>query len=91
MKLDSKIVHIGVCTDERTGAISTPLYQSATFRHPALGESTGFDLPGHAGKATHDNQSSGHGGMLSFVVDSSQLARQVLRKVKLIRFAEILG
>jgi len=43
MKLDSKIVHIGVCTDGKTGAISTPVYQSATFRHPALGESTGFD------------------------------------------------
>jgi len=43
MKLHSKIVHIGVCTDETTGAISTPIYQSATFRHPALGESTGFD------------------------------------------------
>lgn len=43
MKLDSKIVHIGVCSDEKTGAISTPVYQSATFRHPALGESTGFD------------------------------------------------
>ncbi|MDR3145407.1 MAG: PLP-dependent aspartate aminotransferase family protein [Treponema sp.] len=26
-----------------TGAISTPIYQSSTFRHPALGESTGFD------------------------------------------------
>jgi cystathionine gamma-synthase len=26
-----------------TGAISTPIYQSATFRHPALGSSTGFD------------------------------------------------
>lgn len=43
MKLHSKIVHIGVCTDEKTGAISTPIYQTATFRHPALGESTGFD------------------------------------------------
>jgi cystathionine gamma-synthase len=43
MKFNSKIVHIGVCTDEKTGAISTPVYQSATFRHPALGESTGFD------------------------------------------------
>ncbi|MDR2091566.1 MAG: PLP-dependent aspartate aminotransferase family protein [Clostridiales bacterium] len=29
--------------DERTGAISVPIYQSATFEHPALGESTGFD------------------------------------------------
>ncbi|MDR1948986.1 MAG: PLP-dependent aspartate aminotransferase family protein [Spirochaetaceae bacterium] len=26
-----------------TGAISTPIYQSSTFRHPALGETTGFD------------------------------------------------
>jgi cystathionine gamma-synthase len=26
-----------------TGAISTPIYQSASFRHPALGNSTGFD------------------------------------------------
>ena len=43
MNLHSKIVHIGVCTDEKTGAISTPIYQSATFRHPALGQSTGFD------------------------------------------------
>lgn len=43
MNLHSKIVHIGVCSDEKTGAISTPIYQSATFRHPALGQSTGFD------------------------------------------------
>lgn len=28
--------------DPQTGAISFPLYQSATFAHPALGESTGF-------------------------------------------------
>lgn len=43
MKLGSKIVQIGLCTDEKTGAISTPIYQTATFRHPALGESTGYD------------------------------------------------
>lgn len=43
MKLTSKIVQIGLCTDEKTGAISTPIYQTATFRHPALGQSTGFD------------------------------------------------
>jgi cystathionine beta-lyase/cystathionine gamma-synthase len=29
--------------DERTGAVSIPIYQSATFKHPALGKSTGFD------------------------------------------------
>jgi len=29
--------------DERTGAVTMPIYQTATFRHPGLGESTGFD------------------------------------------------
>lgn len=43
MKLTSKVVHIGLCTDEKTGAISTPIHQTATFRHLALGQSTGFD------------------------------------------------
>lgn len=43
MKLSSRFVHIGLCTDDKTGAISTPIYQTATFRHPALGQSTGFD------------------------------------------------
>lgn len=28
--------------DERTGAVSYPLYQSATFAHPAWGQSTGY-------------------------------------------------
>ena len=29
--------------DDRTGAISVPIYQTASFSHPALGASTGFD------------------------------------------------
>ncbi|MDR0527268.1 MAG: PLP-dependent aspartate aminotransferase family protein [Spirochaetaceae bacterium] len=29
--------------EPRTGALSVPIFQSASFRHPALGESTGFD------------------------------------------------
>jgi cystathionine gamma-synthase len=43
MNLESEIVHIGVRTDVQTGAISTPIYQTASFQHPALGQSTGFD------------------------------------------------
>ncbi len=42
-KLESRIVQIGVGRDERTGAISFPIYPSATYRHPGVGESTGFD------------------------------------------------
>lgn len=43
MKLETQIVHVGLGKDAATGAISTPIYQNATFRHPALGESTGYD------------------------------------------------
>ena len=43
MEFASKVVQIGTKTDEQTGAISTPIFQTATFRHPELGKSTGFD------------------------------------------------
>src|SRR5574344_1597058 len=29
--------------NDKTGAISFPIYQTATYAHPAVGESTGFD------------------------------------------------
>lgn len=42
-KISTKLVH-GACPFEpNTGAVSFPIYQSATFRHPGLKESTGFD------------------------------------------------
>jgi cystathionine gamma-synthase len=43
LALASRIVQIGVGRDEKTGAISFPIYPSATYRHPGVGESTGFD------------------------------------------------
>ncbi len=43
MKIETILAHAGLCSDETTGAVSTPIYQTATFRHPALGESTGYD------------------------------------------------
>lgn len=43
MELATKLVQVGVGRDERTGAISMPVYLMATFRHPGLGQSTGFD------------------------------------------------
>ncbi|BBB93403.1 MAG TPA: PLP-dependent transferase [Methylomusa anaerophila] len=43
MKFATRVVQAGLVTDKSTGAISTPIYQTATFRHPALGQSTGFD------------------------------------------------
>ncbi len=41
--LTTRTVQLGVGRDEKTGAISFPIYPSATYRHPGVGESTGFD------------------------------------------------
>jgi cystathionine gamma-synthase len=41
--LDTLLVHGATLFEPVTGAISTPIYQSSTFRHPGLNESTGFD------------------------------------------------
>jgi cystathionine gamma-synthase len=41
--IETTVVHGATPFDPGTGAISTPIYQSSTFRHPALFESTGFD------------------------------------------------
>ncbi|MBS4026294.1 MAG: PLP-dependent transferase [Clostridia bacterium] len=43
MKFNTIAAQAGMCTDKQTGAISTPIYQTATFRHLALGVSTGYD------------------------------------------------
>ena len=40
---DTKVVHGSKGSDPYTGAISFPIYQSATFKHPGLNQSTGYD------------------------------------------------
>lgn len=39
---DSKVVHGALGTEPLTGAVSMPIFQTATFRHPELGVSTGY-------------------------------------------------
>lgn len=43
MQIATQAAHLGLEWDTRTGAVSVPIYQTATFRHPGLGQSTGFD------------------------------------------------
>ena len=43
LKFDSKAVHGAMGCEPLTGAVSFPIYQTSTFRHPELGVSTGFD------------------------------------------------
>lgn len=41
--ISTKVVHGCKCYDPHTGAVSFPIYQSATFRHPGLYQTTGYD------------------------------------------------
>lgn len=41
--IETRLAHAGGDHGDPTGAISAPIYQTATFRHPGLGQSTGYD------------------------------------------------
>lgn len=43
LHFESRAVHGALGNDPITGAVSFPIYQTSTFRHVALGQSTGFD------------------------------------------------
>lgn len=49
----------------------------------------GFD--DHEGYSVSQKQSTGFGGMISFEVESRELAERILKKVKIIQYAESLG
>ncbi|WP_028589488.1 aminotransferase class I/II-fold pyridoxal phosphate-dependent enzyme [Paenibacillus massiliensis] len=43
LKIESRLAQIGSINDPKTGAVNFPIYQATAFRHPRLGQSTGFD------------------------------------------------
>ncbi|MDP5275187.1 aminotransferase class I/II-fold pyridoxal phosphate-dependent enzyme [Chengkuizengella axinellae] len=43
MRIESRLAQIGSQADPKTGAVNYPIYHATAFRHPKLGESTGFD------------------------------------------------
>lgn len=43
LKIESRLAQIGSTEESGTGAVNFPIYQSTAFRHPGLGQSTGFD------------------------------------------------
>lgn len=42
-RMESRLAQIGSVHDPATGAVNYPIYQATAYRHPRLGESTGFD------------------------------------------------
>lgn len=43
LRIESRLAQIGSLEDPATGAINFPIYNATAFRHPKLGQSTGFD------------------------------------------------
>ena len=43
MNIATQAAQIGVGWDTSTGSVTVPIYQTATFSHPGLGKSTGYD------------------------------------------------
>lgn len=41
--LDTTLIHGGMTTDSKTGAVNTPIYQTSTYAQKALGENTGYE------------------------------------------------
>ena len=58
MNIATEAVQIGLEWDSRTGAVTVPVYQTATFRHPGLGQSTGYDYS-RSGNPTRQSLENG--------------------------------
>lgn len=43
MKKNSLLIHGGIGTDEKTGAVNVPIYQTSTYKQSKFGENTGYE------------------------------------------------
>jgi len=77
MEISTQAVRIGLEWDTRTGAVTVPVYQTATFRHPGLGRSTGYDYS-RSGNPTRQALEEGmallDGGARGFAYSSGMAA-----------------
>jgi cystathionine beta-lyase/cystathionine gamma-synthase len=77
MHISTQAVQLGLEWDTRTGSLTVPIYQTATFRHPGLGQSTGFDYS-RSGNPTRQTLEDGiarlDGGVRGFAYSSGMAA-----------------
>jgi cystathionine beta-lyase/cystathionine gamma-synthase len=77
MHISTQAVQVGLEWDTRTGSVAVPIYQTATFRHPGLGQSTGFDYS-RSGNPTRQTLEDGiarlDGGARGFAYSSGMAA-----------------
>ncbi|UFS70082.1 PLP-dependent aspartate aminotransferase family protein [Geomonas sp. RF6] len=77
MQIATQAAQIGLDRASRTGAVTVPIYQTATFRHPGLGQSTGYDYS-RSGNPTREALEEGlarlEGGCRGFAFSSGMAA-----------------
>jgi cystathionine gamma-synthase/cystathionine beta-lyase len=77
VSLSTVLAQAGTRRDERTGAISVPIYQTSSFAHPALGQSTGYDYSRTTNptrRALEDTLAQADGGERGFAFASGLAA-----------------
>lgn len=81
LHFESKAVHGALGTEPLTGAVSMPIFQAATFRHPELGNSTGFDysrLSNPTRQELERTMAILEGGIRGFAFSSGQAANMAV-------------
>lgn len=81
LHFESKAVHGALGTEPLTGAVSMPIFQAATFRHPELGVSTGFDysrLENPTRQELERTMAILEGGIKGFAFSSGQAANMAV-------------
>jgi cystathionine gamma-synthase len=81
VRIETILAQIGLDKEERTGTISFPIYQSTVYRHPGLGESTGFDYArtGNPTRRTLEQAAAQlEGGRFGFACASGMAALQTV-------------
>lgn len=81
LRFASRAVHGALGTEPITGAVSMPIFQTATFRHPELGQSTGFAYSRLANPTRQELERTMailEGGIQGFAFSSGQAANMAV-------------
>lgn len=80
-RIESRLAQIGSLEEPVTGAVTYPIYQATAFRHPRLGQSTGFDYArtkSPTRKVLEDAAASLESGDAGFACSSGMAALQTV-------------
>ena len=84
MDIESLCIHGGKVSTDTSGAISTPIYQTATYAHLGLGRSTGYDYSRGANPTRdvlQDTMAKLEGGVAAYAFSSGLAAASAMMEL----------